>query len=215
MIIKLINNNQKKINIVFDKNLNNKFKLLTINELEIKEFTSFFIESFIENNTTIIIDELKINDKIKFNKIKIMNVIYMFMLNIIDINSFIKEMSLIILEDLISNNILNYDNIEARFLNDENRLINDKILHSEESSRFLIKVKNEEIETDFVKILNNDDLVNISFFSEYIKDLCFYDDEKVNIEIYKNNNTIIKNISILNFFYDELNKCYFISGKNG
>lgn len=199
MIIKLINNNQKKINIVFDKNLNNKFKLLTINELEIKEFTSFFIESFIENNTTIIIDELKINDKIKFNKIKIMNVIYMFMLNIIDINSFIKEMSLIILEDLISNNILNYDNIEARFLNDENRLINDKILHSEESSRFLIKVKNEEIETDFVKILNNDDLVNISFFSEYIKDLCFYDDEKVNIEIYKNNNTIIKNISILNF----------------
>lgn len=214
MLIELINDDQKKINIIFNKNSNNKFKLLETNEFKIENIIPFFIESFIKNNITVKIDELKINKSISFNKIKIMNSIYMFILKVIDFDSFVKEFSLIILEDLILNNILNHNDVETRFLNNKERIVNEKMLNSEESSSFLIKVKNKEIETDFVKILNNDGLVNISFCSEYIKDLCFYNEEMISIEIYKNGNKIIKNISILNFFYDELNKCYFISGKN-
>lgn len=214
MLIELINDNQKKINIIFNKNSNNKFKLLEANEFKVENLIPFFIESFIKNNITVKIDELKVNKLINFNKIKIMNSIYMFILKVIDFDSFVKEISLIILEDLILNNILNSNDVETRFLNNKERIINGKMLNSEENSSFLIKVKNEEIETDFVKILNNDGLVNISFCSEYIKDLCFYNEEMISIEIYKNGNKIIKNISVLNFFYDELNKCYFLSGKN-
>ena len=205
-----IYNNDNYIEIEFLKNSNNKYKQMAntkdINEL--KKVISYLFNVFIKNNSKLLLNN-KLIEIDYINKIKLLNLFYK-----VIYEEFLKEeceriISLIILETAVKNEILKQEEVEIRFFINKNEMY--KI---EQNNEFFIKIKEIELVTDLVKFLTKNNIIDISFNSNYIDELTLNVGEIVEISAIKSENVINKKIEILNFYYDEINQCYFISGKN-
>lgn len=205
-----IYNNDNNIEFEFLKNSNNKYKQMTntkdINEL--KKVISYLFNVFIKNDSKLLFDN-KLIEIDYVNKIRLLNLFYKVIYEEFSKEECERIISLIILETAVKNKILKQEDVEIRFFINKNEMY--KI---EQNNEFFVKIKEIELVTDLVKILTKNNMIDISFNSNYINELTLNVGEIVEISTIKNGNTIIKKIEILNFYFDEINQCYFISGKN-
>ena len=205
-----IYNNDNYIEIEFLKNSNNKYKQMAntkdINEL--KKVISYLFNVFIKNNSKLLLDN-KLIEIDYVNKIKLLNLFYKVIYEEFSKEECERIISLIILEVAIKSEILKQEEVETRFFINKNEMY--KI---EQNNEFFVKIKEIELVTDLVKFLAKNNIIDISFNSNYIDELILNVGEVVEISTIKSENVINKKIEILNFYYDEINQCYFISGKN-
>lgn len=205
-----IYNNSNYAEIEFLKNSNNKYKQMTsakdINEL--KKVISYLFNVFIKDDSKLLLDN-KLIEIDYVNKIKLLNLFYKVIYEEFSKEECERIISLIILETAVKSEMLKQEEVETRFFINKNEMY--KV---EQNNEFFVKIKEIELVTDLVKFLTKNNIIDISFNSNYIDELTLNVGEIVEISAIKSENVINKKIEILNFYYDEINQCYFISGKN-
>ncbi|MFR4520130.1 MAG: hypothetical protein ACLT40_09265 [Fusobacterium sp.] len=198
------------IELNYNKNSNNKYKVMDKEYYDLKKIIYVLINSCIEEKMTIELENIK--KTFDINKIKLLNIIYVFLASEISFNVFNEEISLYILEILVDNNILIEEDVEVRFFYMNINEIDYKTT-DEKINRFTLKLNDIKITTDFMKVLKEEEGLSISFYSEFLNDLKLNIGNIINISSERNKRNINKKVIISTWYYDETNKCYFIRGK--